>query len=47
MARLLPKGRLMVVRGGHGDILGEVASTRKEGATPAAVTALIEAFLED
>lgn len=47
MARLLPKGRLAIVPGGHGEFLGEVASTREESATPAAVTALIEAFLED
>jgi len=47
MARLLPKGRLMIVPGGHGDFLGEVASTRRESATPAAVAELIEAFLED
>ena len=47
MARLLPKGRLLIVPGGHGDFLGEVASTPKERATPAAVVALVEAFLED
>ncbi len=47
MARLLPKGRLLIVPGGHGDLIGEAASTSKETATPAAVTSLIEAFLED
>ncbi len=47
MARLLPKGRLLVVPGGHGDPIGEVAATQRETATPAAVTALIEAFLDD
>jgi len=47
MVRLLPNGRLLIVPGGHGDILGEVASTQKESATPAAVTALVEAFLEE
>jgi pimeloyl-ACP methyl ester carboxylesterase len=47
MARLLPKGRLMIVPGGHGDFLGEVASARSGSATPAAVTALVAAFLEE
>jgi hypothetical protein len=47
MARLLPKGRLLVVPGGHGDFIGEVTGLRKEAATPEAVSTLIEAFLDE
>jgi pimeloyl-ACP methyl ester carboxylesterase len=47
MARLLPRGRLMIVPGDHGDFLGDVLSQRPDSLAPAAVVGLIEAFLDE
>lgn len=47
MARLLPKGRLMIVPGGHGDFLGDCMSQHPSSQAPAAVAGLIEAFLDE
>jgi pimeloyl-ACP methyl ester carboxylesterase len=47
MSRLLPKGRLMIVPGDHGDFLGECMTQRPDSQAPAAVVGLIEAFLDE
>jgi pimeloyl-ACP methyl ester carboxylesterase len=47
MARLLPKGRLMVVPGTHGDFLGEVETQRPDSVAPRGVATLVEAFLDE
>jgi pimeloyl-ACP methyl ester carboxylesterase len=47
MSRLLPRGRLMIVPGDHGDFLGDCMSERPDSQAPAAVVGLIEAFLDE
>jgi len=47
MSRLLPKGRLMIVPGDHGDFLGDVMTQRPHNQAPAGVVKLIEVFLEE
>ena len=47
MSHLLPKGRLMIVPGDHGDFLGDCMTHRPDSQAPAAVVGLIEAFLDE
>jgi pimeloyl-ACP methyl ester carboxylesterase len=45
LTRLLPKARLLVLPGGHGDYLGEVSSGPLEPGYPALTVGLVEEFL--
>ena len=47
MSRLLPRGRLMIVPGDHGDFLGDCMTKRPDSQAPAGVIKLIETFLDE
>ena len=44
--RLLPRARLMILPGGHGDYLGELTAEQKGSRYPELTAGLIEAFLD-
>ncbi|MCB0083140.1 MAG: alpha/beta hydrolase, partial [Caldilineaceae bacterium] len=44
MTRLLPNARLLIVPGGHGDYLGDVAATTRETSYPQLVAGIIGEF---
>jgi pimeloyl-ACP methyl ester carboxylesterase len=43
--RMLPKARLAILPGGHGEYIGEICSSSRDGAIPQLVTAMIDEFL--
>jgi pimeloyl-ACP methyl ester carboxylesterase len=43
--RTLPRAKLAILPGGHGEYIGEVCSTNKNSKIPVLVTAMIEEFL--
>ena len=45
MARLLPRGRLAILPGVHGEIMGEAMSPHPDSPTPALFAAVVEEFL--
>ena len=47
LTRLIPKARLLVLPGGHGDYLGEAVMTQGETRRPELTAGLIEEFLDD
>lgn len=47
MYRLLPKGRLAILPGQHGEFLGEVLTAKPGSHTPALAVAMIEDFLNE
>jgi pimeloyl-ACP methyl ester carboxylesterase len=47
MSKLIPRARLMVVPGNHGDFLGQLEARRPGSPTPAAVMKLVRAFLDE
>jgi pimeloyl-ACP methyl ester carboxylesterase len=46
LTRLLPRGRLMILPGGHGDYLGETLATKPGSRYPELTAGLIEEFLD-
>ena len=46
LSRALPRARLAILPGGHGDYIGEICAADKDSKIPALVTAMIEAFLK-
>jgi pimeloyl-ACP methyl ester carboxylesterase len=46
LSRTLPRARLLILPGGHGDYLGEAVMTQRETRYPALTVALIEEFLD-
>ena len=46
LSRTLPRAKLAVLPGGHGEYIGEVCSTNKNSKIPVLVTAMIEEFLK-
>jgi pimeloyl-ACP methyl ester carboxylesterase len=47
LSRTLPHAQLMILPGGHGEYIGEIAAPNKHRKIPALVTAVIEAFLDE
>jgi len=47
LSRTLPRARLAILPGGHGDYIGEICAPDKNSKIPALVAAMIEAFLEE
>ena len=47
LTRLIPRARLMILRGGHGDYLGELTQAKKGSRAPELTAGLIEEFLDD
>lgn len=47
LSRTLPRARLLILPGGHGDYLGEAVMTRQATRYPALTAALIEEFLDE
>ena len=45
LSRTLPRAKLAVLPGGHGEYIGEVCSTNENSKIPVLVTAMIEEFL--
>lgn len=46
LSRTLPRARLLILPGGHGDYLGEAVMTQRETGYPGLTAALIEEFLD-
>lgn len=46
LSRTLPRARLLILPGGHGDYLGEAVMTQRETRYPELTAALIEQFLD-
>jgi pimeloyl-ACP methyl ester carboxylesterase len=46
LSRALPRARLLILPGGHGDYLGEAVMTQRETRYPGLTVALIEEFLD-
>lgn len=46
LSRTLPRARLLILPGGHGDYLGEAVTTQLEARLPELTAALIEEFLD-
>ena len=44
--RLFPRGRLVILPGGHGEYMGEIASSKSGNPLPAITVTLVETFLE-
>ena len=47
LSRALPHAQLMILPGGHGEYIGEIAAPNMHRKIPALVTAAIEAFLDE
>jgi hypothetical protein len=43
----LPRAKLAILPGGHGEYLGEIGAVDKHSKIPALVTAMIETFLKE
>src|SRR5262245_40258521 len=47
LSRTLPRAKLAILPGGHGDYIGEICATDKDSRIPALVTGMIKAFLNE
>jgi hypothetical protein len=47
LSRTLPKAKLAILPGGHGDYIGEICAADRHSIIPVLVSAMIEAFLKE
>jgi len=47
LSRTLPKARLAILPGGHGEYIGEICSTNNSSKIPLLAVAMIEEFLKE
>ena len=47
MFRLLPRAKLAIIPGSHGECIGEIESSGKQSVLPVLTVAMIEEFLDD